>query len=88
MFSNLSDKHPFMKEEHPFMKAVKELDPKLFSIVLDGIEIFRGEFTDDGIKTIFDKSVELNKPHRLMNVFFDDIPTPVYSLNLDKKIKQ
>ena len=70
------------------MKAVKELDPRHLSIVLDGVEIYRGEFTDDGIKTIFDKPVELNKPHRLMNVFFDDGSKPVYSLNLDKKVEQ
>ena len=73
-----------LSEEHPFIKAVKELDPKIFYVVLDGVEIYRGEFTDDGIKTIIDIPVDTDKPRHLMNVFFDDGPTPVYSLNLSE----
>lgn len=64
------------------LEMVARKKPKLFSVKLDGTEIFRGRFTRNGIETILDLPVDQNKPRWLMTIFFDDEPIPVHSISL------
>ena len=64
------------------LELVARKKPKLFSVQLDGTEIFRGKLTSDGVETVLDLPVDLNKPRWLMTIFFDDNPRPVHVINL------
>lgn len=72
-----------MENMHFLLDLLAQQKPEGFSVVLDGTEIFKGKFTDSGIETILDASIDINKPRWLMTIFFDGNPTPVYSLSLD-----
>jgi hypothetical protein len=67
---------------HPFLRLLLSQDPKTFSVHLDGVEIYRGEFTDSGIKTLIDQPIDINRPRYLLNIFFDSNPMPIYALSL------
>lgn len=71
---------------HPFLKALITCDPTFFSVQIDGTEIYRGQFTTDGIVTIRDELVDFNEPRRLLTVFLDDVPMPIYSLRLEEDV--
>ena len=66
----------------PLLEAIANQKPKLFSVKLDGIEIFRGEFTKNGIQPILNLPIDASKPRWLMTYFLDDNPIPVHSINL------
>lgn len=67
---------------YSLLEMISHRKPKIFSVKLDGTEIFRGKFTTSGIQTLLDLPIDLNKPRWLMTIFFDDNPTPVHSIDL------
>ena len=71
---------------HPFLEILASAQPTFFSVQLDGIEIYKGKFTTDGVVTIRDDLVDLKAPRQLLTIFFDDVPTPVYSIALNSKV--
>ncbi|MBE9062882.1 hypothetical protein [cf. Phormidesmis sp. LEGE 11477] len=71
---------------HPFLDSLTALKPRAFRVQLDGEDIYKAEFTDSGVNTVFEKLVDLNVPRHLLTVFFDDIPTPVYSIALNGEV--
>ncbi len=74
-----------MNTQHPFLKLLCEQKPKTFSVILDGIEIYKGEITETGVKTLVEKQVPLDQPRYLMSIVFDQDPTPVYFLDLQEE---
>lgn len=71
-----------MKFNHSLLKLFSEQKPKTFSVILDGIEIYKGEITETGVKTLVEKQVPLDQPRYLMSIVFDQDPTPVYFVDL------
>ena len=71
---------------HPFLDSLAAIKPKFLRVQLDGEDIYRGEFTNSGIKTVFEESIDLSVPRHLLTIFFDDMPTPVYSIALDGEV--
>lgn len=66
---------------HPFLNLLAQSNPKVLSIVLDGIEIYRAIFTEQGLKTLVELSVRQGEGN-LLTFHFDDNPKPVYFLFL------
>ena len=66
---------------HPFLNLLAESNPSVLSIVLDGIEIYRASFTDQGLKPLLERSVRQGAGN-LLTFHFDDNPKPVYFLFL------
>ena len=71
---------------HSFLKALATTQPTFFSVQLDGVEIYKGKFTDNGIVTIQEKLVDLTVPRHLLTIFFDDMSTPIYSIALNGEV--
>lgn len=71
-----------MMNQHPFLKLFSEQKPQTFSVILDGVEIYKGKVTESGVKTLVEKQVSLDQPRYLMSIVFDQDPTPVYFLDL------
>ena len=74
-----------METKHPFLQLFSEQRPKTFSVILDGVEIYKGEITDTGVKTLIEKQVPIDQPRYLMSIVFDQDPTPVYCLDLQEE---
>ena len=66
---------------HPFLNLLAQSNPSVLSIVLDGIEIYRANFTDQGLKPLLERSVRQGVGN-LLTFHFDDNPKPVYFLFL------
>jgi len=66
---------------HPFLNLLAQSNPSVLSIVLDGIEIYRAIFTNQGLKPLVERSVRQGKGN-LLTFHFDDNPRPVYFLFL------
>lgn len=66
---------------HPFLNLLAQSNPSVLSIVLDGIEIYRASFTDQGLKPLIERSVRQGEGN-LLTFHFDDNPKPVYFLFL------
>ena len=64
------------------IQAIRKLNPKTFSVQLDGREIYRGTFTKNGIETVIDNPVATDREYRLMSIFLDDDPIPTYSIDI------
>ena len=71
------------EQQYPLLKFIAENQPEMMSMFLDGNEVYRAKFTDEGLKTIFNLPVDLSKPRRLITLCFDGSSTPIYSLNLN-----
>lgn len=80
-FSNINQQS--LEEQHPLLKFIAENQPEIMSMFLDGREVYRARFTDEGLKTIFNLPVDLANPGKLITLCFDGSPTPIYSLNLN-----
>ena len=63
-----------MSNKHRFIQQLSNRAPRVISIFLDGVEIFRIE---EGKRTI-ERGVDLNQPHWLMTIHFDLNPQPEY----------
>lgn len=66
---------------HPFLNILAQSNPSVLSIVLDGIEIYRAIFTDQGLKPLIERTVCRGEGN-LLTFHFDDDPRPVYFLFL------
>ncbi len=66
---------------HPFLQLLAHSNPDTLSIVLDGIEIYRATFTNQGLATLIERNVSQGKGN-LLTFHFDDSPKPVYFLFL------
>ena len=76
-----SNQMPF-GEDHYLLKLIAEREPETMTVSIDSTEVFKARFTEQGLETIFDLSIDVNKPRWLMTISLDDDPIPVYSLNL------
>lgn len=66
---------------HPFLQLLANSNPNTLSILLDGIEIYRAVFTDQGLNPLIERQVQQEKGN-LLTFHFDDNPKPVYFLFL------
>ncbi|MEO0704159.1 MAG: hypothetical protein AAF050_00670 [Cyanobacteria bacterium J06649_5] len=66
---------------HPFLTLLAQSNPSVLSIVLDGIEIYRAIFTDQGLKPLIERSVQRGEGN-LLTFHLDDNPKPAYFLFL------
>ena len=57
-FSNIPQ--PPLEEQHPLLKFIAENKPEIMSMFLDGKEVYRARFTDEGLETIFNLPVDLS----------------------------
>ena len=69
--------------DHPVLELLRTQNSSVFSVFLDGVEIYRGLFTPNGLKTLESRAVSLSAPHYLMTVHLDDDPNPIYCLVLN-----
>ena len=76
-----SSQMPF-EEDHYLLQLIAEREPKTMTVSIDSAEVFKARFTEQGLETIFDLSIDVSKPRWLMTISLDDDTTPVYSLNL------
>ena len=73
----------WMMVDHPVLDLLQTQNPSVFFVLLDGVEIYRGLFTPNGLKTLESRAVSLATPHYLMTFHLDDDPNPVYCLVLN-----
>ena len=66
---------------HPFLNLLAQSNPNVLSVVLDGIEIYRAIFTEQGLETLIERNVRQGKGN-LLTFHFDDNPKPAYFLFL------
>ena len=66
---------------HPFLQSLANSSPSTLSIVLDGVEIYRAAFTNQGLKPLIERQVKQGEGS-LLTFHFDNEPTPVYFLFL------
>lgn len=66
---------------HPFLQLLANSNPNTLSIVLDGIEIYRALFTDQGFHPLIERNVRQGEGN-LLTFHLDDNPKPVYFLFL------
>lgn len=72
-----------MMIDHPVLDLLRTQNPSVFSVYLDRVEIYRGLFTPNGLKTIETRAVSQTARHYLMTFHLDDDPNPIYCLVLN-----
>lgn len=76
-----NNKNP-LEHEHFLLQLIAERKPEILSISIDKAEVFRAKLTEQGLETLLDLPIDVNKPRWMMTISLDDDPVPVYSLNL------
>ena len=71
-----------VEEDHYLLQLIAERKPETMAVSIDSTEVFTAKFTEQGLETVFDVLIDVNKPRWLMTISLDNDSTPVYSLNL------
>ena len=71
-----------VEEDHYLLRLIAQREPETMTVSIDSAEVFKAKFTEQGLETIFDLSIDVSKPRWLMTISLDDDEIPVYSLNL------
>lgn len=70
-----------MQPKTQLIETLSDTQTRVFSAQLDGVEIYRSQYTKNGIEILSESLVD-PKGHRLLTFHVNDNPMPVHSVAL------